>query len=294
MQERGEALVGVFMPCVGEGERHPGGVEPGMPEGALDEPEGHAGFKQRGGVRRSERMESQAGCGDPGALCGLPEGALDPIAAHGKRGGRTVRVIASGGGKEPGCVPVCPPGGPHQHQGLCGEGDSAILGTLASMDMDKQTLRVNVGNVQGESFMEPESEALDRGKGDLVVQRWGGIEEAPDFLDAADSGETVCGLGAEERQGVPVTREDVLGEERDAAGAEAHGSRGEVVDVCAVQEGVLEFRFGDEVRGFIIELSEQAHLTDRGLLGAFARATELEGGNHVLAQRGHEISPFLS
>lgn len=39
---------------------------------------------------------------------------------------------------------------------------------------------------------------------------------------------------------MPGTREDVLVEERDAAVADTHGSRGEVVDVLAVQEVVLE------------------------------------------------------
>ena len=49
-----------------------------------------------------------------------------------------------------------------------------------------------------------------------------------------------------------------------------------------------------QVGGFAIELSQQADLTDIGLLGTFALATELESGNHLLTQWGHEISPFVS
>ena len=42
------------------------------------------------------------------------------------------------------------------------------------MDMDDHTLRVNVGNLQVEGFMEPETEAIDGGEVDLVVQGCGG------------------------------------------------------------------------------------------------------------------------
>ena len=82
-----------------------------------------------------------------------------------------------------------------------------------------------------------------------------------DLLKAEDSGETVFGLGANERQGMPVALEDVLVEEFDATVADAHRSRGEVVDVFAVQEVVLKLGFGDQVWGFAKELREQSYLT---------------------------------
>jgi hypothetical protein len=125
-----------------------------------------------------------------------------------------------------------------------------------------------------------------------VVQGCGGSEEPPALLKAEDGRETRFGLGAHERPGVPVALDDVLGEERDAAGADAHGSRGEVVDVFAGQAVVLEVRCGEEVRGWLRALREPAHLTDIGWWGAFARATEWAGGKQVLTQRGHERSPF--
>ena len=56
---------------------------------------------------------------------------------------------------------------------------------------------------------------------------------------------------------------------------------------------MLEFLFRDEGRRFAVELSEQAYLTDRGLLGAFALATELESRKHLLTQRGHAMPPFV-
>ena len=38
---------------------------------------------------------------------------------------------------------------------------------------------------------------------------------------------------------------------------------------------VLKLLFGDEIRGCAVELSQEPHLTDKGLLSAFALATEL-------------------
>ena len=81
--------------------------------------------------------------------------------------------------------------------------------------------------------MQPASHAIDGGKVDLVGQGCGRLEERPDVLDTADSGQAGCGGGAQERQGMPGTLQDVRGEEPDATGAEAHGGRGEAVDVLS-------------------------------------------------------------
>ena len=159
--------------------------------------------------------------------------------------------------------------------------------------MDLETLAINVGDLEGERFMEPEPQALDGGEGDLVVQGGGRREESLDLLHTEDGGETVGGLRTQEREGVPVTLEDVLIEEADTTGAEAHGRWGKAIDVFAVQEGVLQLLFRDAVGGCVGELSQQAYFTDRGLLGTLSLATELQCGNHVLTQWGHEISPFV-
>ena len=113
--------------------------------------------------------------------------------------------------------------------------------------MDLEALAINIGDLQEEGFMEPEAQAIDGGEVDLVVQGCGGREEPSDLLNTEDGGETVCGLSANERQSGPVTLQDVLIEESDAAVADAHRSRGEAIDVFPVQEVVLKFLFGDVV-----------------------------------------------
>ena len=92
-------------------ERHQGGVEPRVAEGALDETEVHAGFESMGSVRMSEGMDGDAQFGKTSPACGCAEGPLAAVAAHGKSGGRTLLVIPPGGGKEPGGVTMGCPGG---------------------------------------------------------------------------------------------------------------------------------------------------------------------------------------
>ena len=270
-----------------------GGFELGVPQGALDETGVHAGFEQMGGVGMPQGMDGDAHFGDAGSLFGCAEGALDTGATHGGGRRRTLVVIPPGGGKEPGGVPMGFPGGAEQREGLGGQGDVPVFGALAAVDMDLEALAIDVGDLQGEGFMEPEAQAIDGGEGDLVVQGGGGREEPPDLLHTEDGGETVGGLRAQERQGVPVALEDVLREEADTAVADAHGRWGEAVDVFAVQEVVLQLLFGDAVGGCVVELSQQADFPDRGFLRPFALATEVESRNHVLTQWGHEISPFV-
>ena len=107
-----------------------------MAQGALDEPGGHAGFEQRGSVRMSKGRDGDAHCGDPGALCGCAEGALDTGATQG--GGRrgTWGVMPPSGRKQPGGVPRGLPRGAEQSQRLDGQGDIAVFGALPTVDMD--------------------------------------------------------------------------------------------------------------------------------------------------------------
>ena len=117
-----------------------------------------------------------------------------------------------------------------------------------------------------------------------MVQGDGRLEKRPDFCNAEDGGETVGGLRPHQRQRVPITVEDVRGEEAEAAGAEAHGSWG---------QAVAEVLCGEQVGRFGIELSQQAYLMDVGLRRPLSLPPELKRGNPVLTQGDHERSPFV-
>jgi hypothetical protein len=160
------------------------------------------------------------------------------------------------------------------------------------MDMDLETLAIDVRDLEGEGFMEPEAQAIDGGEVDVVVEGGGGREEPPDLRNTQHGGETVGGGRAHEREGVPVALEDMLIEEADATVADAQGRWGEAVDVFAVEEVGLELLFGDEVGGFVVELSQQTDFPDIAVLSPFALAAQLERRNHLLTQVSHTMSSF--
>jgi hypothetical protein len=174
------------------------------------------------------------------------------------------------------------PVGAQQREGVHGQGNVPVFGALAAVDLDLETLAINVGDLKVQGFMEPEAQAIDRSEVDLVVERGGGRQEAPHFLHTEDSGEVVGGLRAPERQRGPVAWEDVLREEANTAGADTHGGWGEAVDVCAVQEGVLQLRFRAAVGGFVVELRQQPDFSDIRCLRPFALAAEVESRDHLL------------
>jgi hypothetical protein len=122
--------------------------------------------------------------------------------------------------------------------------------------MDLEALTIDVGDLQVQGFMAPKASTIDGGEVDLVMQGGGGREELPDLRHTEDCWETVCGLRANECEGVPLAPEDVLGEATEATVADAHGGRGEAVDVFAVQEVVLKFRCSNTGGGCVVELRE--------------------------------------
>jgi hypothetical protein len=190
-------------------------------------------------------------------------------------------------------MPVSFPGGAEQREGLGGQGDGAIFGALAAMDMDLEALAVNGSDLEEEGVMEPQAQAIDGGQVALVVEGGGGGEEPLDLRHAEDGGQPVGELRTNEREGMPVAFEDVLIKEANPAVAEAHGRGGKVVDICAVQDIALEVLLGDAVGGFVGELGPQADCADRGFVCPFALATEVACRNHLLTQWGHEMSPFV-
>src|SRR5262249_37177972 len=150
---------------------------------------------------------------DLGPVFGLAEGALDTGATHRRSRRRPLWVLAPGGRKEPGGVPMGFPGGAQQSQRLFGERHVAVFGALAAVDMDVEALPVKVRDLQEEGCMEPEAQAIDGREVDLVVHGGGGREESLDLHYTEDGGEPVGGWRTQERQRGPVTLQDVLREE---------------------------------------------------------------------------------
>jgi len=102
-------------------------------------------------------MDSDAHFGESGALFGFTEGALDTAPTHGSGRGRALLVIAPGGRKEPGGMPMGFPIGTEQREGIGGQGDVPVFGAFAAVDMDLQALAIDVGDLKVQSFMEPKA-----------------------------------------------------------------------------------------------------------------------------------------
>jgi len=109
------------------------------------------------GIGMPEGRDGHACFGDPGTVFGFVEGALDTGATQGRGRRSAVFLIAPSGGKEPGLVTVGFPGGAEQSEGIFGQGDVPVFGALAAVDMDLEALASDVGDLQGEGVLEPQS-----------------------------------------------------------------------------------------------------------------------------------------
>jgi hypothetical protein len=49
------------------------------------------------------------------------------------------------------------PVGAEESQRICGQGNIPVFGALPTMDMDLETLAINVRDLEREGFMEPEA-----------------------------------------------------------------------------------------------------------------------------------------
>jgi hypothetical protein len=106
--------------------------------------------------------------------------------------------MTAGGGKEPGVVARGFPVGAQQSEGICRQRDVAGLGTLSPVAMKLEALAIEIGNLEVESFMQPESQTVDSGQVDLMGEGCGSREETPDCCNPEDGREPVCGLRANE------------------------------------------------------------------------------------------------
>jgi hypothetical protein len=77
------------------------------------------------------------------------------------------------------------------------------------MHVDHESLAVDIRNLEKESFVQSESQALDGGKVHTVVQGCGHAEQATHFLHTEDSWEPVFGLSSNEVEELPIALQNV-------------------------------------------------------------------------------------
>jgi hypothetical protein len=191
-------------------------------------------------------------------------------------------------------VTVSPPVLPEEPQRRRGEGDVAILGPLAAMDVDHHAGAVDVGDFQVKALLQPEPAGVDRREKGGVVDRADTAQCPADLLDTQDGRELPFPLRPQELEERPVPLQHLLEEEPDPRVADPQGRGRPAAHIPPVQEVGLQFFRRDLVGRLVLELDEHAHGARIRLLGALPLAVQLQGLDHAVVPLGlHADSPFL-
>ncbi len=270
------------------------GFQLGMAHISLDNPQIDSGFKKMGGIGVPQGMNGDSFFMDSSSNLGTAEGALDTTFGHGKLSVLCPCSTSAKGGEEEAGMVVGPPIAAEQKEGRLREGHIAILGSLSTVDMDHQAVGVDIGDFEMETFVKSEAAGIDGGKIGVILEGLDLGQDTSDFLDAENGWESSFGLGSEDSEDMPVLLNDVLEKEANPAIADAHGIGGPVIPVLSVEEIVLEFLLGDQIGGFVVELTQHANGACIGLLSSFSFAIELKSlDRSVIPLCLHDTSPFF-
>jgi len=119
------------------------------------------------------------------------------IPAHGLLGDGHLLVVASCCREDPEGVSVGLPILAENEQGLGGKRHVAVLGTFASVDMDHHPFAVDIGDLEGEAFMETEPAIVHSRQVGTVMEGVCTAKQALYFFDTEHRGMPVLGLGSE-------------------------------------------------------------------------------------------------
>jgi hypothetical protein len=116
--------------------------------------------------------------GDASSQTRFEKRALDTGTAHGSSGGGSLLVILAGGGKQEAGMAVSFPVLAEQEQGLHGQGQDAIAGAFAAMDVEHEARAIDIASFQMQGLMQAQPATVDGGEIDLVVKGVGGLEDS--------------------------------------------------------------------------------------------------------------------
>lgn len=205
---------------------------------------------------------------------------------HRRGAGRRVLAAATDGREHEPRMVVGDPMLAKRRQCAGWQRDEPVLGALAAMDVDEHAGAVDVAQLKGESFLEPQAQRVDGPEEGAIVRSPDGVEEPMHLVDGQDVGQRLMHRDAELEERGPFARHG-MGEEVDAAVGDLEGAGGEFAVVLQEQGGVADLRLGEQVRGTPEVRSQIPDGTDVGFLGPLAAARELKILDHPLAERGH-------
>jgi hypothetical protein len=218
-----------------------------------------AGLQKMGSIAVTKRMNGDSAFGDPCSVPGLTERSLDTVNGHGLVGSWGLIVSSAQSREDENGVPVGYPVAAKQLIGVLRKGNVAVLGSVATMDMDHPSLAVNVEDLQGQCFGDPQTAGIDGGKASVVVKRSDTPQKPEDLFALQDTRKPFVLFGFEVGEDVPVSLEHIDKEESDPAVGNAKSGRRPFVHISAVKKVVFEFRLADLVRSLLVIIYELAY-----------------------------------
>ena len=178
-----------FGAFLGEVKINHGGLEATVAHISLHYPGVDPGFQKMSGIAMPEGMYGNPALIDAGIEFGTPEGALETVEDHGLLGSRCFVMSSANSGKNEDRVAMGDPIAAEQMIGLLGKRHIAVLGSLAAVDMEHHSLAVDVGNLDGQRFRNPQAACLNSGKAGVVVKCFDAAEDAENLFLIENTGQ---------------------------------------------------------------------------------------------------------
>ena len=156
-------------------------------------------------------------------------------------------------------------------QHALGQRHETIPVAFAGADVKEHALRIDVPHLQAQPFAQPQAAGVNGAQADAVIEEDDAAENVTDFPGGEDDGQFELGIGAHQFQlRGPATLQGFFPEKLDRAEGLRGGLTGDFLFDLEMEEVLAEFLRGDQVGGFLEELTELAQavpVTQDGALG---------------------------
>ena len=197
-------------------------------------------------------------------------------------------MVATVGWEEPPSMAVGRPVGSQQFQRRRRQRNVAILGTLATVDVNQSTSGVDVTDLQVEPLVQTQSHGVDGPKVDKHPLRSGRGDQPVHSLDREHFGQGVDVLQPEHSNDFPVPFAGDGEEELDAREGDAKRPVGEAAVEFQVQKELPDLHLVDFVGAALREIGQLADGSNVAIVGPFGLATQVQVLGESLPKFGWE------
>jgi len=250
-----------------------------MAKESLDGAEIDALLQQVGGVGVPQRVAGD-GLGELGIVGGAADGLEHGLPANGLGCGMI--------GEEPMIGTVLAPVGPQELERSLGQGDVAVLASLAVSDADDHALAVDVFGAKMDGLRDAQAAGVHEDRAHAGGGPADVGQELTDLPAREDDGEFPVSLGTDEVEDGQRAPEGVPKEELDGEEVDAYGALGQAAGLGEMDEELSDLVFGELVGGSVEVACEVPDGFDVGSLGAFGQAAQAHVLNHTASQFGHD------